>query len=308
MAAGQDYYNTLGIARTATDDAIRKAHRALARKYHPDVSTEPEAQKRFAEVQEAYDVLSDTEKRQAYDRGDPTGMPSGGGWQQRGPGGPSVDPGDFQDIFEEMFGAGGPRGTAGGSPFSAAAQPRPRPRRGGDRSHSLTVTFMTAAKGGEETIKLDDGSTVSLRIPAGIDDGGRLRVRDKGVLGSGGGARGDLIVTIRVGGHPWFRRSGLDLLLDVPVSIVEATRGTSISMPLLNGRIDLRIPAGSNSGQRLRIAKQGLESASGDRGDFYAVVQIKAPEGPTLSDAAQNALDTLSAEVPNPRLGLEAFA
>ena len=184
----------------------------------------------------------------------------------------------------------------------------PRPRRGADLSRSMTVTFMTAALGGEETLKLDDGTTVSIRIPAGIEDGGRLRVRDKGEPGPGGGSRGDLIVTVRVGGHPVFRRSGLDLSVDVPVTAVEAIRGTSVSVPLLSGQVDLRIPPGSSSGRRLRITGKGIVDAAGHEGDFYAVVQIRVPEGDSLPEAAQDALDRLACDLPNPRDGLEGFS
>ena len=303
MAAGTDYYDTLGISRSATDDEIRAAFRSLARKYHPDVSKEPDSEKRFAEVQEAYEVLSDTEKRQAYDRfghagsAAAGGAPGGGGWDYRGRGGQEGDPAAFQEIFEEMF-----RGQGGRSdPFSAGDR---RPRRGADVSQSVTVTFLTAALGGEESVTLGDGTSVSLRIPAGIEDGGRLRIREKGAPGPDGGPPGDVIVTVRVGGHPFFRRAGLDLLIDVPISLVEAVRGTAVSIPLLQGAVDLRIPAGSSSGRKLRIGGKGITDPSGRQGDFYAIVQIRAPEAETLSEAGQSALDTLSAELPDPREGL----
>ncbi|MEE2907994.1 MAG: DnaJ C-terminal domain-containing protein, partial [Planctomycetota bacterium] len=292
MASDKDYYDILGVARTATDDEIRTAFRTLARRYHPDVSKEPDAERCFAEAQEAYEVLSDSDKRQAYDRfgragaGAASGTPGGGGWQYRTGGGQQVDPADFQDIFEEMF-----RGAGRSTPYSSEGRGAPRPRRGADISKSMTVTFMTAAIGGEETIKLDDGTLVSIRIPAGIEDGGRLRVRDKGEPGPGGGPRGDVIVTVRVGGHPSFTRNGLDLIVEVPITAVEAIRGTSVSVPLLDGTVDLRIPAGSSSGRKLRIAGKGITDASGRQGDFFALIQIRVPEGDTLSSAGQDALD-----------------
>ncbi|MDG2424175.1 MAG: DnaJ C-terminal domain-containing protein [Phycisphaerales bacterium] len=309
MADDKDYYDILGVGRTATDDEIRTAFRKLARRYHPDVSQEADAERRFAEAQEAYEVLSDTEKRKAYDRfgrsgvGASPGGPGGGGWQYKGSGGQQVDPADFQDIFEEMFSGG-----AGSSPFSGGGSRAPQPRRGANISRSITITFLTAAMGGEESIKLDDGTQVSMRIPAGIDDGGRLRVRDKGEPGPGGGPRGDLIMTVRVGKHPVFTRSDLDVMVDVPVTVVEAIRGTSISVPLLEGHVDLRIPAGSSSGRKLRIAGKGIKDAAGKQGDFYAIIQIRAPEGDTLSQASQDALDQLSGELPDPRTGLEGFS
>jgi len=310
MAADKDYYDILGVSRSATDDEIRTAFRKLARRYHPDVSEEADAEQRFAEAQEAYAVLSDSEKRQSYDRFGRSGVgasPGGsgqGGWQYRsGGGGQQVDPSDFQDIFEEMFGGGG-----GGSPFSGGGSRAQRPRKGSDVSRSITVTFLTAALGGDEHIKLDDGTEVSLRIPAGIDDGGRLRVRDKGESGAAGGPRGDLIVTIRVGKHPSFTRSGLDIMLDVPLTAVEAMRGTSISIPLLDGSVDLRIPSGSSSGRKLRIAGKGIQNASGNQGDFFAIIQIKVPQSDSLSTEGQEALDLLERELPDPREGLDGFS
>ena len=304
MAADRDYYEILGIEKTASEDEIRSAFRTLARRYHPDVCKEEGAEALFAEVQEAYEVLSDKEKRESYDRfgraGGGAGPGGAGGWNYRPSGSGQVDPTDFQDIFEEMF-----SGRGGGSPFSGGA---PRATRGRDISSRVSVTFMTAALGGEETIKLDDGTSVSIKIPAGIEDGSRLRVRGKGVAGQNGGSAGDVIVTVRVGGHPLFSRSGLDLSVDIPLTVVEAIRGTSISVPLLQGEVELRIPEGSSSGQKLRITGKGIEDPSGRKGDFYAVIQIRAPKGSSLSDASQKALDSLEEDLPDPRDGLDAFS
>lgn len=304
MAADRDYYEILGIEKTASEDEIRSAFRKLARRYHPDVCKEDGAEARFAEVQEANEVLSDKEKRESYDRfgraGGVGGSGAAGGWHNRGGGSGQGDPSDFQDIFEEMF-----NGRGGGSPFSGGS---PQSRRGSDISSRVSITFMTAALGGEETIKLDDGTNVSIKIPSGIEDGSKLRVRGKGNRGQNGGSSGDVIVTVRVGGHPLFSRSGLDLSVDIPVTAVEAIRGTAVSVPLLHGEVELRIPEGSSSGRKLRITGSGIEDPSGRKGDFYAVVQIRAPKGSSLSDAGQDALDCLSAELPNPREGLDAFS
>ncbi len=304
MAADRDYYEILGIEKTASEDEIRSAFRKLARRYHPDVCKEDGAEARFAEVQEAYEVLSDKEKRESYDRFGRAGMGAGpggpGGWNYRPGGSGHVDPSDFQDIFEEMF-----SGRGGGSPFSGGT---PRATRGSDISSRVSITFMTAALGGEETIKLDDGTSVSMKIPAGIEDGSRLRVRGKGGAGHNGGSAGDVIVTVRVGGHPIFSRSGLDLSVDIPLNVVEAIRGTTISVPLLQGEVELRIPEGSSSGQKLRIPGKGIEEPSGRKGDFYAVIQIRTPKASTLSDAGQEALDSLAGDLPDPREGLDAFS
>ena len=305
MAANRDYYDILGVQKAATEDEIRSAFRQLARRYHPDVCKEDDAEARFAEVQEAYEVLSDKEKRESYDRfgraGGASGPGAAGGWNYRSGGGSQVDPADFQDIFEEMF-----SGRSGGSPFTSSGTPQAR--RGSDIAARVSITFMTAALGGEEIIKLEDGTSVSIKIPPGIEDGSRLRVRGKGNAGTGGGTAGDVIVTVRIGGHPVFSRIGLDLMVDVPVSAVEAIRGTVVTVPLLQGEVELRIPEGASSGQKLRITGRGIQDPSGRKGDFFAVVQIRVPKGTTLSSTAQGALDTLSAELPNPREGLDAFS
>jgi len=298
MALDRDPYDVLGVSRTASDDEIRRAYRALARTHHPDVSTEPDAEKRFSEVQEAYEVLSDAEKRAAYDRfgkAGPGGFGSGpqaspgGGW-----GGQQVDPSQFEDLFEQMF-AGGGGGFGGASRRTA----RPGPRRGSDITRSLTVTFRTAALGGTEHIDLDGGGHVDLKIPAGVEEGAKLRLRGKGGAGASGGESGDLIVTVSVGGHPFFTRSGLDLLVDIPINVAEAALGTTVRVEMLKGSVVVRIPPGSSSGTKLRMRDQGIESASGDRGNLIATVQIVAPSD--ISDAARLNLKQLAAELPDPR-------
>lgn len=298
MAADRDPYETLGVARSASDDEIRSAYRKLARTYHPDICTEPDAEKKFAAVQEAYEILSDTEKRAAFDRFGRVGGPGGGA----GPGGPSggwgggqqVDPADFQDIFEQMFRG---QGGFGGQPRAAA---RPASHRGVDVAKTISVTFQTAAIGGTEYLVLDDGSKVDLHIPAGIDGGGKLRLRNRGGAGSGGGPRGDVIVTVQVGGHPYFTRQGLDLLVTVPITIAEAACGTSVRVSLLKGSVDLTIPPGSSSGARLRVRSQGITNEKDVKGDLYAVIQIVAPKD--LPQQAMSDLEAIGHTLPDPRL------
>ncbi|MDP6986875.1 MAG: DnaJ C-terminal domain-containing protein [Phycisphaerales bacterium] len=306
MAADRDPYETLGVSRSASDEEIRSAYRKLARTYHPDVCTEPDAEKKFAAVQEAYEILSDKEKRAAYDRfghagiaggpgspgspGGPTGSGFGGGWGGR----QQVDPADFEDIFEQMFKG---QGGFGGQPQSAA---RPAPHRGVDVSKNVSVTFQTAALGGTEHLVLDDGSSVDLHIPAGIDDGGKMRLRGRGGIGAAGGTRGDVIVTVKVGGHPYFTRQGLDLLVTVPITIAEAANGTSVRVSLLKGSVDLTIPRGSSSGARLRVRGQGIANEKDARGDLYAVIQIVAPKDLPEETAAE--LEAIGRTLPDPRL------
>ncbi len=300
MSLERDPYEVLGIPRTATDDEIRTAYRKLARTHHPDVSTEADADKKFAEVQEAYEVLSDTEKRAAYDRFGRVGGPGastgaggvGGGW-----GGQQVDPSEFSDIFEQMFGGGA---APGGFGQQGRGTSRPAPRRGIDQTRTITVTFRTAALGGTEHVDLDDGTKFDVQIPAGIDDGAKLRLRGRGGAGSAGGDRGDLIVTIHVGGHPYFTRQGADLLVDIPITIAEAAIGTSVNVSLMKGSVTVRIPPGSSSGTRLRIRGQGITRPNGDPGDLYAVVQIVAPND--VSDDVRTHLEAIQSALPDPRL------
>ncbi len=317
MPVSQDYYDLLGIKRDAAESEIRKAYRRLARQYHPDMNKSPEAEKKFAEISEAHDVLSDPDKRRAYDRfgqagvgarhGAPGYGPGPGGFQQTwSTSGPGAEP-DMESIFEQMLGGrtggGSPFGYSGfGGPGSPAAQAQPRPTKGADLHHRLAVSFMTAAKGGDEHIRLNTGAgtqTITVRIPPGMDDAGKLRVKGKGQTSPNGGPDGDLIITVSVGRHPLFRREKLDLLLDVPVTIVEATAGVTIHMPLLTGSVDMKIPPGASSGRKLRIKGKGIEDGKGRVGDFYAVVQIVVPE--ELSEAGHEHLRQLADELKNPR-------
>lgn len=298
MAADRDPYETLGVSRSATDDEIRSAYRTLARTYHPDVCTEPDAEKRFAAVQEAYEILSDTEKRAAFDRFGRVGAPGssagsgyGGGWGAAR----QVDPADFEDIFEQMF-----RGQGGGFGGRGRATARPTPHRGVDVSLAISVTFQTAALGGTEHLVLDDGSKVDLHVPAGIEDGGKMRLRGRGGAGTSGGSAGDVIVTVNVGGHPYFTRQGLDLLVTVPITIAEAANGTSVRISLLKGSVDLRIPPGSSSGARLRVRGQGIANEQSDTGDLYAVIQIVAPKD--LSREASDQLEAIGDTLADPRV------
>ena len=298
MAAGRDYYDVLGVSRTATADEIRNAWRALVRQYHPDVSDAPDAEARFNEIQEAYDVLSDETKRSEYDRFGRVGGGGGaGGWPGGGAGGASVDASQFQDIFEEMFSGGGGGGFSQGG-FRARSEPRSQ--RGSDLRMTLSITFRTAALGGTEQVKLKDGTSIEVKIPAGIEDGGTLRLKGRGGPGVQGGDAGDLLLTVRVGQHPALRRVGLDLFMDVPVNIAEAALGTLVRVTLLTETIDLKVPPGTGSGRKLRVSGQGVTDAAGTAGDFYAVIQIVAPEDP--SPQVRELLAELADELPDPRL------
>jgi curved DNA-binding protein len=293
MAASNDYYTVLGVDRTATAEEIRKAYRSLARKYHPDVNKAEDASTKFNEVQEAYDTLCDAEKRRSYDQFGAAGVGGSGSrgdprWAQSGFGGGGGGV-DFSEIFGQAFGGGA------NSPFGGSQQAA----KGQDRSMSITVTFMTALKGGVEEIPIGD-STAELRIPAGIQSGSKLRLKGKGELGMSGGSAGDLLVTVTVGGHPLYQRKGLDVEIDVDLNIAEASLGTKVTLPLpLGGSVDMSIPKGVSSGTRLRVKAKGCVGSNDEVGDFYAVIHIVAPTD--MDEETMQLLEQLKHKLPNPR-------
>jgi len=324
MSKPRDYYEVLGVERGANADQIRKAYRKLARQYHPDMNKAPDAAKKFNEVQEAYDVLSDQEKRKSYDRFGHAGVgaaASGGGpgagwgggagragrtvWSNAEGG--DFESGDFASIFEQMFGGMGGasvgRGAAAG--FGARARANRAPQRGHDIEPTITVTFLTAALGGSEQLRVgagDQPSTITVKIPPGIESGAKLRIKRKGQPSPENGPPGDLILTVEVGQHPYFRRDDLDLLIDVPITIAEAVLGATVTVPLLkDGSVDVKIPPGVSSSQKLRVRGKGIADPKGKTGDLYVVVQIVAPAGSTLPPQDRAALEKLAGNLPNPR-------
>ena len=287
----RDPYDILGVPRSATPEQIREAHRKLAKKFHPDLNKTAEAGAKFKEIQEAYDLLSDAQKRKQFDQFGHAGPSMGGapGGAQGGWG--NVDASTFEEIFGDFMGGGARR--AGGRRGGARA--------GEDLESRITVDFMTAALGGVRHVSLEsNGQPISLdvRIPPGIESGGDLRLRGKGGEGMGGGPAGDLVLHITVAPHPWFRREGLDVVVEVPISIAECALGTSVEVPLLEGTATLRVPAGTASGKRLRLKGKGV-AAKGDTGDLYALIRVEAPK--TLNDEDRAALERMKATEPDPR-------
>jgi DnaJ-class molecular chaperone len=287
----RDPYDILGVPRSATPEQIREAHRKLAKKFHPDLNKTAEAGAKFKEIQEAYDLLSDAQKRKQFDQFGHAGPSMGGapGGAQGGWG--NVDASTFEEIFGDFMGGGARR--AGGRRGGARA--------GEDLESRITVDFMTAALGGVRHVSLEsNGQPISLdvRIPPGIESGGDLRLRGKGGEGMGGGPAGDLVLHISVAPHPWFRREGLDVVVEVPISIAECALGTSVEVPLLEGTATLRVPAGTASGKRLRLKGKGV-AAKGDTGDLYAVIRVEAPK--SLNDEDRAALERMKSTEPDPR-------
>jgi DnaJ-class molecular chaperone len=293
----RDLYKVLGVARDVDADALKKAYRKLARRHHPDVNPgDKAAEEKFKEISEAYDVLSDPAKRRNYDEfgeislqggfdaeqarrareafGARFGGGTGGGTDFRTYGG--GEPFEFGDL-DDLLGRFGFRGASG----------RAAGLRGSDLEASLALDFLEAAKGGEKRLTLqlagEDGrmrsETLTVRIPPGVADGGRIRLRGKGAPGLGGGPPGDLWAHVRVRPHAVFRREGRDLFLDTPVTIAEAIRGAKIEVPTLEGRATLTVPPGTDSGQKLRLRGKGIPDPSGGApGDLYVVIQIRVPK------------------------------
>lgn len=309
MASSRDFYEVLGVARGAKPEQIKSAYRRLARELHPDVNKAPDAAKRFAEVQEAYDALSDPRKRDAYDRFGVAdtgfaGAPGGGGGR-RGTytwtnvaGRPGNAGGDFNEfdvgsIFEEVFGGRD-------DPF-AGAKARSRPARGRDVEHELVLDFIEAVRGGTKSIRVSSGHatrTIEVTIPPGVAEGTKLRMRGQGLPGSGRAPAGDLIVAVRIAPHERFKREGPDVIVELPLTIVEAALGTSVSVPTLTGRAEVVVPPGTSSGQRLRLRGQGIRTDKG-AGDLLVVAKIVAPKD--LSDADKDALREIGKRLGNPR-------
>ena len=284
-----DLYAQLGVKRGATEAEIKKAYRSLAKQLHPDRNQDnPNAAERFAKVTQAYDLLSDADKRARYDRGeiDEEGnpkMPFGGGYgggarpggfegytSGGGAGGP-----DLSDLFEGLFGGATGR-RAGGSPFGSSAGARPRAAvRGADVAYRLTVPFIDAATLSPQRVTLADGATIELKLPKGVEDGAKIRLAGKGEAGPGG--KGDAIVTIAVEPHRFFTRDGRNVRLDLPVSLKEAVQGAKVKVPTPDGAVMLSIPKGSSSGKVLRIKGRGFSDKSGARGDLLVTLMVEVP-------------------------------
>jgi curved DNA-binding protein len=296
----KDFYHTLGVGRDASQAEIQKAYRNLARKYHPDVNPDDkQAKQKFQEVQEAFDVLNDPKKREMYDR-------YGSSFQQAGAGpggGPwTFTAGDAEDIdlsqfFGERFGGGREGGFPGGfaemfQQFGGAAaggrRGRTAVRRGADIETELEIPFATAVSGGEVRISLHRNGRaeeLKVKIPAGIEEGKKMRLRGQGEEGIGGGPAGDVLITVHVAPHPHFQRRGKDLLVKVPITLGEAAAGTKVDVPTPRGTVSLRVPPGSSSGVKLRARGQGVVPKGESPGDLIAELQIVLP--PSLDEASK---------------------
>ena len=268
----KDYYKILGVEKTASTEDIKKQYRRQAKKYHPDVSKEPNAEEKFKEVKEAYEVLSDPEKRKSYDT-------LGSNWQQQAQfhqqqqdwGGAGMG-GDFSDFFETFFGGGG-RQSRGRSAFK---------QRGEDKNSKLTITLEQAFNGAEVTLQLQEGRKtrdLRVRIPAGVTEGQQIRLAGQGGAGINGGANGDLFLELHIAPHKRYTLDGKNLTLQLPITPWEAALGATIEAPTLAGNVNLKIPPSSQSGTKMRLKGRGLPGKT--PGDLFIVLSVYVPEAKT---------------------------
>jgi curved DNA-binding protein len=293
----RDYYETLGVSKTASEDEIRTAFRKLARKYHPDVAKDKkEAEEKFKQINEAYEVLSDPEKRKKYDQlganwNQPGGFqpPPDWGTQQPGGGFYRYGGGDggaefefggtgFSDFFEAFFGGG-----RGKSAFGGFGRREAGAERGNDVEADIMVPLEEALHGATRTVSLrragsNKVETYQVKIPRGVREGQRIRLAGQGEAGERGGKSGDLFLRVRLARHPDFRVEGSDLIHELKIPPWEAVLGTEIELQTLEGKVRLKIPPGTQNGQRFRLRGRGLPSSSGARGDLYVVIQIEVPK------------------------------
>ncbi|MEP6938110.1 MAG: J domain-containing protein [Chthoniobacterales bacterium] len=301
----RDYYETLGIAKSASEDEIKSAFRKLARKHHPDVAKDKKtAEEKFKQINEAYEVLSDPEKRRKYDElganwdqpggGQPppgwAGGRPGGGYQRYGSGengGVEFEFGGtgFSDFFEAFFGGGRGQSAFGGG----FGQRAPGAARGSDVEADIMVTLEEALDGSKRQVSLRRGSskkleTYQVKIPRGVREGQRIRLAGQGEAGAGGGTSGDLFLRVRLARHPDFSVEGSDLIHETKIAPWQAVLGGDLQVPTLEGSARLKLPPGTQGGQRFRLRERGLPLASGTRGDLYVLTQIEVPKKVTESE------------------------
>ena len=299
MGSGKDPYAALGVSRDTDADSIKKAYRKLAQQYHPDRNADdPSAEEKFKQVSSAYAVLSDDKRRKDYDEFGEIALDPNFDADKARAASRQFGGGDFAHAFgarADGFQGGGGFGNVFEDLFGGRGHPRPR--RGADLETRIELDFADAVRGCEQRVTLDrpnaeggvSRETLSIRIPPGVDDGGRIRLAGKGGPGERGGRDGDLLAVVRVRPHPQFKRNERDLLLDVPISISEAIRGASIEIPTADGRVSLRVPPGTDGGSKLRLRGKGVP-AHGKRaaGDLYVTVRIRVPKNLT-ADAEEKA-------------------
>lgn len=319
----KDFYKILGVPKDASEADIKKAYRKLARKYHPDQNQDdPSAEQKFKDLSEAYSALSDPEERQQYDA--IRAMGSGARFSAGGPGAGAGGGAGFEDLFGGLFGQGarpGGRRTSystggsnippefadlfGGGGFGGGFGSAP-PQRGADRTATTTISFAGSINGTVIGLREPSGEVVEVRVPAGVKDGQKIRVRGKGQPGAAG--NGDLMVTVHVTPHDFFVRDGNNIRIHVPVSFPEAALGATIEVPTLTSdKVKLKVPAGTPSGRTLRVKGRGVHTAKGD-GDLLVTIDVAVPSH--LNKEAKAAVEAFAdaTKGEDPRAGLESKA
>lgn len=277
-----DPYKTLKVSKTASAEEIKSAYRKLAKKLHPDLNPGNDAiEQQFKEVSQAYGILGDAEKRKKFDAGqiDSSGQETpwqGGFYHQRANDSKKYSRYDFGedvgvgDIFSDLFGGG-----------RSHRQTHSVRRKGADVSYAVDVDFMEAAAGATKRIRLGEGKTLDIRIPPGTENGQTLRLKGQGMAGIGGAPSGDALIEVTVRNHPHFSRDGMNITLDLPVSLQEAVLGAAITVPTMAGKVSMKIPAGSNSGTTLRLKGKGIPGRGGKAaGDQMVKLRVVLPESP----------------------------
>jgi DnaJ-class molecular chaperone len=292
-----DLYSQLGVKRDASEADIKKAYRKLAKQLHPDRNKDnPKASERFSKVTQAYDILTDKDKRARYDRGEigddgvaraPFGFGAGGAGQRPGAGpggfgrGPAPDFGgggeeiDLSDLFDGLFGSGAAQRRGGGFSGFGRGRSAPPPEKGADVAYRLPVSFEDAATLKEQRVTLSGGKTVSIKLPAGVEEGARVRLAGQGHAGPGG--NGDALVTLSIKPHRFFVRDGDNIRLDLPISLDEAVLGAKVKVPTVDGPVMLNVPKGAASGKVLRLKGKGFTAKGGQRGDQLVTLMVDVP-------------------------------
>lgn len=304
----KDYYQVLGVPRSASEDEIKKAYRRLAKQYHPDVNKgDKQAEERFKDISEAYNVLSDSDQRKKYDMFGQAGVGGGGpgfgGFRWEGGGAQGFDfgnMGDLGDLFSELFNMGGVRRGPYNQSWGRSTRQEAAVN-GHDTYADVEVAFEEAVSGTERRISVKRGDRVeklTVRIPPGVDNGSKVRIAGKGQPGFGGGRSGDLYLRIHVAPHPSFWREDADIYTEVPITIYDAILGASVEVPTLGGVVHMKIPPGTSGGQKFRIAGKGAPvlGKKGKHGDQYVIVNIVPPR--ELSGEARKAFEDMAREYP----------
>jgi molecular chaperone DnaJ len=289
----KDFYKILGVSKDVSEAELKKVYRKLARQHHPDSNPgDTAAEAKFKEVSEAYSVLSDPTQRKEYD----AVKAMGGGARFTGAG-PNMGGGGFEDVFSNLFGGAGARGGFGGGGFPGGFGGFGGPTPGADLTASVTIDFIDGVRGATKKLSFQGGEDVSFKVPAGVTDGSKIKLRGRGQPSMNGGPNGDMIVTVTVKPHPIFVRDGLNIRVNVPITFAEAVLGGTIQVPTLGGEpVKLKVAPGTPNGRVLRVKGKGVVTEK-QSGDLLASVEVAVPSH--VSAAAEDLLKQFAAELPD---------